>query len=217
MKKSVLFILLNAILLSSCTQKDLPKPENGNGIRGKQFGIDKNINEETIDNYLNRNDVCYRDMRMLIDPANYEAIGGDSNLSGYIKGFKVVPFPYICTPFDLPNEVGNTYQGETLFSFIDNIYVPNYFESMDLLIELFPKDLNIFLMCGGGGYAKMMKDLLISLGWDKDKIYNVGGYWFYEGKNKIEVKEIDENNNVTYNFDLVDYYEFDFSKLTKNK
>ena len=27
MKKSVLFILLNAILLSSCTQKDLPKPE----------------------------------------------------------------------------------------------------------------------------------------------------------------------------------------------
>lgn len=215
MKKSVLFILLNAILLSSCTQKDLPKPENGNGIRGKQFGIDKNINEETIDNYLNRDDVCYRDMRMLIDPANYEAIGGDSNLSGYIKGFKVVPFPYICIPFDLPNEVGNTYQGETLFSFIDNIYVPNYFESMDLLIELFPKDLNIFLMCGGGGYAKMMKDLLISLGWDKDKIYNVGGYWFYEGKNKIEVKEIDENNNVTYNFDLVDYYEFDFSKLTK--
>ena len=36
-------------------------------------------------------------------------------------------------------------------------------------------------MCGGGGYAGMTKNMLVSLGWDKDKIYVVGGYWFYEG------------------------------------
>ena len=50
---------------------------------------------------------------------------------------------------------------------------------------------------------------------DKDKIYNVGGYWYYEGKNKVEVKQINENNEVTYNFDLVTYHNIDFNTLTK--
>jgi hypothetical protein len=58
----------------------LPKPEITDGVRGT-LGIDKNINENTIDNYLNRPDSVYRDMRMLKDPGNYEAIGGDSYLS----------------------------------------------------------------------------------------------------------------------------------------
>ena len=58
MKKINLFLLLNIVLLSSCN-KALPTPEIEEGIRGKQFGIDKNINEKTIDKYLNRDDVCY--------------------------------------------------------------------------------------------------------------------------------------------------------------
>ena len=33
----------------------------------------------------------------------------------------------------------------------------------------------------------MMKNLLIDLGWNKDKIYKVGGYWYYEGKNKVNI------------------------------
>ena len=45
------------------------------------MGIDKNINEATIDEYLNRPDSVYRDMRMLEDPGNYEAIGGDRLLA----------------------------------------------------------------------------------------------------------------------------------------
>ena len=28
-------------------------------------------------------------------------------------------------------------------------------------------------MCGGGGYAGMTKTMLVSLGWDENKIYNV--------------------------------------------
>ena len=76
------------------TLKTLPKPEITGGERG-QLGIDKNINEQTIDNYLNRSDSVYRDMRMLIDPGNYSAIGGDSYLSGMIKGFEVVPYPLL--------------------------------------------------------------------------------------------------------------------------
>ena len=65
-------------------------------------------------------------------------------------------------------------------------------------------------MCGGGGYAGMTKSLLVSLGWDENKIYNVGGYWYYEGKNKVEVKESDK-----YNFWKVTYHDIDFDSLTE--
>ena len=93
--------------------KELPNPEITGGSRG-ELGIDKNINESTIDEYLNREDSVYRDMRMLEDPAKYESIGGDRFLSGYIKGFEVVPLPYIIPVTGLPNEVGKTYNGDTL-------------------------------------------------------------------------------------------------------
>ena len=83
------------------TLKPLPKPEITGGERG-QLGIDKNINEQTIDNYLNRSDSVYRDMRMLIDPGNYSAIGGDSYLSGMIKGFEIVPYPLLTEVKGLP-------------------------------------------------------------------------------------------------------------------
>ena len=82
----------------------LPAPEVTEGLRG-QFGIDKNINEDTIDNYLNRTDSVYRDVRMLKDPGNYEAIGGDSYLSGFVSGFEVVPYPYLVNVTGLPDAV----------------------------------------------------------------------------------------------------------------
>ena len=71
---------------SSEKLKKLPLPEITGGQRG-ELGIDKNINETTIDEYLNREDAVYRDMRMLEDPGNYENIGGDRFLSGYVDGF----------------------------------------------------------------------------------------------------------------------------------
>lgn len=193
----------------------LPAPEITDGVRGEQFGVDKNINEETIDKYLGREDSVYRDMRMLIDPGNYAAIGGDSYLSGYVKGFEAVPFPYIVNVSGLPDEVGSTYTGKTLFTQNDNGEVKaNYAESLKILEDLFPKDKNIFLMCGGAGYAGMMKNLLIKLGWDANKIYNVGGYWFYEGDNNVAVKSTAADGTVTYAFWKVPYHEIDFNRLT---
>ena len=194
----------------------LPKPEVTGGERGK-LGIDKNINESTIDKYLGREDSVYRDMRMLEDPANYEAIGGDSYLSGYVKGFEVVPLPYIFEVTGLPDEVGYTYSGDTLFlTKSDGTYVANYKESMDIIEELFPRNKYIFLMCGGGGYAGMMKNFLVSLGYDKDRIYVVGGYWYYEGKNNVVVKH-KEKDKITYDFESVPYHDFKFEELTPNK
>lgn len=192
----------------------LPKPEKSEGQRG-ELGIDKNINESNIDDYLGRPDAVYRDMRMLKDPGDYEAIGGDSYLSGYVKGFEVVPLPYIVNVSGLPAEVGNTYTGKTQFTMKANEYKVNYEESLAVLEALFPKDKIIFLMCGGGGYAGMTKALLVALGWDENKIYNVGGYWYYEGKNNVEVKRTNSLGKTVYDFYKVPYHDINFSSLTE--
>jgi hypothetical protein len=219
---SLILLLVLSLTLVGCGKKveennSLPKPEVTDGIRGEQFGIDKNINEETIDNYLGREDTVYRDMRMLKDPGNYEAIGGDSYLSGFVKGFEVVPFPYLVNVTGLPEEVGDTYTGKTLFTYTEKDgYKANYEESMDILEYYFPKDKKIFLMCGGGGYAGMTKTMLIALGWNKDNIYNVGGYWFYTGKNNVMVKRTVDKKDV-YDFWKVTVHDFDFDELTRIK
>lgn len=205
----LILIVLGIILLS---KNKLPKPSLEEGLRG-DLGIDKNINESTIDNYLGRKDSVYRDMRMLKDTANYEAIGGDSYLSGFVKGYEVVPYPYLVNVTGLPEEVGEPYSGKTLFTMDeDGDYTPNYEESMEVLEYLFPKDKYIFLMCGGGGYAGMTKKMLVSLGWDKNKIYNTGGYWYYEGKNKVEVKNEKTGN---YDFYKIPYHDINFDNLTE--
>lgn len=225
MKNKLIYVLLTILLLSiglniynlvnrkTSKVSDLPKPKLSEGLRGT-FGIDKNINETTIDNYLNRYDSVYRDMRMLKDPGNYEAIGGDSYLSGFIKGFEVVPYPYIVNVTGLPEEVGKTYEGKTLFTLKDGKYIANYNESLSILEYLFPKDKNIFLMCGAGGYAGSTKEMLVALGWDENKIYNIGGYWYYNGNNNVEVKRT-TNNKTYYDFYKINYHNIDFTNLTK--
>ena len=212
-------IIMTLILFSLCGCKnninELPLPEVSEGVRG-DLGIDKNINEETIDEYLNRSDSVYYDMRMLKDEANYENIGGDSYLSGFVKGFEVIPYPYLVNVSGLPSEVGESYQGKTLFTNKDGKYTANYEESIDILEYFFPKDKNIFLMCGGGGYAGMTKNMLVSLGWDETKIYNVGGYWYYNGENSITVKR-EYNKKDVYDFWKVTYHDIDFETLHEVK
>ena len=225
MNKKILLLIIVSLLLGFSISylifrnndnklAELPKPEVTGGERG-MLGIDKNINEETIDNYLGREDSVYRDMRMLEDPGNYKAIGGDSYLSGFVKGFEVIPLPLLVDVTGLPEEVGNTYTGSTLFTAMKNgTYRANYKESLAFLEYYFPKDKYIFLMCGGGGYAGMTKKLLVSLGWDENKIYDVGGYWFYNGKNNVQVKR-EDNNKVVYDFWKVTYHNIDFNNFTK--
>lgn len=194
----------------------LPLPEITDGQRG-ELGIDKNINESNIDNYLGRSDSVYRDMRMLKDPANYEAIDGDSYLSGYVDGFEIIPYPYLVNVVGLPEAVGKSYDGKTLFTQNDkNEYAANYDESQRILEDIFPKDKKIFLMCGGGGYAGMTKSMLVKLGWDSSKIYVVGGYWFYEGKHDVKVKS-GEGDKASYAFWKVPYHNINFDDLTEKK
>jgi len=219
MNKKIIIISIITLIIGLCVGyiikpndnklPKLPKPEVTDGVRGT-LGIDKNINEKTIDRYLNRKDSVYRDMRMLKDPGNYEAIGGDSYLSGIIEGFEVVPYPYLTEVKGLPEAVGDSYKGKTLFTEENGIYKANYKESLEFLEYYFPKDKYIFLICGGGGYAGMTKKLLVSLGWDENKIYNVGGYWYYNGNHNVNIK-----NNNKYDFWKVTYHDIDFNNLTE--
>ena len=216
--KKILSILICLLLLAGCTKDEvkLPLPEVSEGMRG-ELGIDKNVNEETLDQYLNMENAVYYDMRMLIDEANYEAIEGDSYLSGFVKGYEVIPYPYLANVVGLPEAVGEPYQGPTLFTQDENgKYTPNYEESMSVLEYFFPKDKTIFLMCGGGGYAGMTKAMLVSLGWDETKIYNTGGYWYYKGKNNVQVKRT-VNEEAKYDFWKIPYHDIDFDLLTKVK
>lgn len=216
----VLVILIVCLLLKNSKTKEesLPIPELSEGLRGV-YGIDKNINETTIDNYLGRSDTVYRDLRMLIDSATWENKGGDRYLSGFIEGFEVVPYPYLT---EFPEEyveqkvsenISGLYEGPTLFSLTDDgNYEPNYKESMEILEYLFPKDKNIILICGAGGYAGFAKKMLISLGWDENKIYNIGGYWYYEGNHNIEIKNT-KYGTTTYDFWKLNYHDIDFTTL----
>lgn len=215
-KKFTAGLLLAMLMLSACGTEEFPKPEATGGLRGK-MGIDKNINEENIDAYLNRDNCVYYDMRMLVDEAEYENIGGDSYLSGFVEGFEVIPYPFLATVTDLPEEVGAPYSGKTLYTLEENgEYIANYEESLMILEYFFPKDKKIFLMCGGGGYAGMTKELLVALGWDADNIYNVGGYWYYDGANNVSVKR-EVGGEVYYDFWKITYHDIPFEELHEVK
>lgn len=223
MKRILLMLVLFAGLVSFsgcfCAKTDkLPAPEiDTSTLMGEAFGLDKNISvaHNTLDKYLFRDDVVYRDMRMLEDPATYEALAdGDRFLSGFVQGFEVVPYPYLAPVEGLPSEVQNAYSGPSLFRHENGQYIANYKESMDVLEDLFPKDKVIFLMCGGGGYAGSTRSMLISLGWDVNKLYNVGGYWYYNGNHSIQVKREVAENTYKYDFHKVNYHYIDFNQYT---
>lgn len=181
------------------------------------FAVDERINVHTIDDYLNAKNVVFRDMRLIKDPAAYEDIGGSADLNTTIEGFKIVPFPYVGTLAPLP--VSGAYDGERLYDIewgegIEILAATARFDqSEQILEELFPKDKDIVLMCGGGGYAGMMRSLLIYLGWNPDRIYNLGGMWDYEGDHVIELIYYDDDGNPCYYLWRADIAPIEFDQL----
>ena len=171
------------------------------------FDVDLNVNMDTIDDYLGIPGVAYRDMRLLKDPADYSAIGGDSVLSFAIAGFKVVPYPYVGTLQELP--VSGAYEGEHLFAV-------DWDEAGEIVsaTPCYEQDGPVVLCCGGGGYAAMMKKLLVYLGWDESLLYNAGGVWDYTGYEAIELAHVDDAGETQYFFWRADVAPLDFSLLT---
>ena len=181
------------------------------------FGIDRSINMTTIDRYLGRSDVAYRDVRMLEDPADFAAIGGNPVLDRTLEGFRIVPFPSLgCMPL---LAVAGAYGGPSLFDVewgSDNRTVisarPLYQEALAILDELFPKHKAVFLMCGGGGYASLTRALLIHLGWDERRVYNIGGNWDYCGARGLSLVSYDSDGQPSFRRWRADYalIEFDY-------
>ena len=184
-----------------------PNPEN-------PFGVDMNVNMDSIDDYLKLSDAVYRDMRMPVDPYDYDAIGGSSIASATIEGFAMIPYPKLAPCLNMPEALGDGYDGPTLFSIDENgSYLANYAESEAILERLFPKDRAILLMCGAGGYAGMTRNLLVGLGWNGDMIINVGGYWDYSGDRSLSVLSEDSGDGL-YGFNGTEFYDIDFTHLT---
>ena len=186
------------------------------------FGVDKNINVGNIDEWLGRDDVVFIDVRMPIDPADFEAIGIDPVLSGTVEGFEVVPRPLLANMTGLPEPVEATkYSGPTLFTLtwdeegnIDTV-TPNYRESKMVINDLFPVDKPIFLMCGAGGYAGMTKALLLKLGYNPDLLFNLGGFIDYKGNNAINIK-VQYDGNEYNALHRLKYHIIDFEQLHAN-
>ncbi len=194
--------------------KELPAPQPD---PESQFGVDLNINMKTIDEYVGRDDIVYRDVRMVCDTADFGSIGGNPDLATTIKGFKIAPYPLIGTLLPLPVE--GQYEGRSLFTVEwgeehDIISVePNYEHSMLMIEEMFPKDMPIFLMCGGGGYAYEMRILLTYLGWDPQKLYHVGANWDYDGDFGVELVTYDVYNIPTFFLWRAERFIIDFESL----
>ena len=225
MKRLLSFMCLCLMIVCiggcSCNTVEIPKADAGAfDMTSQNFGVDKNVNVGTIDKYLNIEGVVYRDMRLLVDSQGYDDLTSTSSgmLTGTIEGFRISPLPYIANLWEgmLPPPV--------LDNPVDIEYTPlynvvwaedgsitsiseNYEESKYVLEEIFPKDKIIFLMCGGGGYAWMTKQILIKLGYNQDKIYNLGGFWGYEGEHAVEmVSHYDKNNNGAYEGKYYSFY-----------
>lgn len=203
-----------AVTPSQALPAPAPDPES-------PFGVDKNVNMQTIDSFLESCDFELRDMRMLKDPANYAELGGNADLDMTIEGAKIVPYPYIGTLQELP--VPGAYEGDRLFDVTwaeDGTVAsakPRYEQSMQIIEDLFPQDRPIVLMCGGGGYAGMMHELLKYLGWDESLLYNAGGEWDYTGYHALQLISYDEAGSPTFYSWRANYAPINFDELTQTK
>ncbi len=220
--------VIAAILCCSCGKVKVPSASDGSfDMVSQSFGVDKNVNIETIDKYLNLDNVVYRDMRLLVDSQGYDGLTATSSgmLTATIEGFRVSPLPYIANLWEgmlpppvLENPITIDYTPLYNIEWENDGTIAsitaNYEESNYVLEEVFPKDKLIFLMCGGGGYAWMTKQILVKLGYDSTKIYNIGGYWAYTGDHKVElVSYYDKNNNGAYEGNYYSFYKADYMAI----
>jgi rhodanese-related sulfurtransferase len=152
MKKLLLLVsvLTFALVLTACAKEEEVKE------------IPAEVTMETVDEYLNRDDVQYVDLR------NFE----DKMASGYIAGFEMLPF------FNYFEYEGILVRTDKDWEFasedvVDQAKLENFFD----------KDKTIFLMCGSGTRAGFVKSALEEIGYTN--VINVGGIRDYAGDNKV--------------------------------
>ena len=166
MKKFIIFFLF-CFLLIGCSNKKIPSKINDNSVAI----ADSSVTTSNIDEYLFREDVVYVDLRP------YSWIAKD----GHIAGFGFYPF------YDL---IAHRKDEDRLFK-MDIVYkedgskilggevgsfTPNFVESEMIINRLFAKDKYIFAISQSGLECCYFFNLLIQLGYDASKLYNIGGF-----------------------------------------
>ena len=177
MKKILICIVI--FLLAGCQikNKDIVVTEIDNEIETSALPakMDKSnnmslspINPKNIDDYLFRDDCIYIDTR---DPEQFYE-------EGSIAGFVNIPFyGYIC---DFKKGTGSLF---TFTKISDEIllgdpgsFIANYEESEEVIKSMFPKDKNILVIATAGVESCYLLNLLVQLGYDEEKLYNVGSF-----------------------------------------
>lgn len=143
---------------------ELPAPQVDPDHENPYSAENSSVNVENLDEYLNRSNAVYIDLR------DY-----DDYTEKHFKNFEVVPFFAF-----LFNEEANTNEEMIqLYGGTPEEPVDVYEQSDAILGSIFPKDKVIFLTCQSGGRVPHLMNILEAKGYDMDKIYNVGGVGQY--------------------------------------
>ena len=172
---ALLSVLLLVLILTSCEEE----PEV------LIITAESEITMENLDDYMNRDDVQYVDLR------NFN----DIYLSGYIKGFENIPF------FDYLDYRAFDRDGVYDFS-------PDQIINEREINRLFEEDKAIFLYADGCIRSGYVKDVLNYLGYER--VFVLGGFYEYQGEylvigtgdftfgNTFYGEYVDESNGYTY-------------------
>ncbi len=146
--KKILFLLAAFVLtfsLAACGGEELAE-------------LPEEVTMENLDEYLDRPDVQYVDVRNFDDKLN----------SGYIEGFEMIPFfDYLEYENILVRTDGWNFEAASL-------------KNESALKGLFNEDKAIFIMCGSGTRAAFVLAALEAAGYEN--VYNVGGIADYDGE-----------------------------------
>ncbi len=172
---------------------DLPAPLVDENDEAPYAATNSSITVDNLDEYLNRDDVVYIDIR------DYE-----DYTKKHFKNFEVIPyFGYIF------NEEANTNpEMIQLYGGTPEEPVEVYEQSDSLLNAMFPQDETLFIMCEKGGRVTQLMQILDARGYDMSKIYNVGGVGQYTDA------KYDEYLTDTYEFTVEGNYGIE--GLTRN-
>lgn len=143
---------------------ELPAPLLDENAEKPYAATNSSITVDNLDQYLNREDVVYIDIR------EYDAYA-----QKHFKNFEVIP--YFGWIFN--EDAHNNPDMVQLYGGSPEEPVDVYEQSDALLNAAFPKDKTLFIMCESGGRVTQMLQVLDAKGYDMDKIYNIGGIGQY--------------------------------------
>lgn len=184
MKKLISIFLL--ICLCACsaphntqstTPTPVPTPETVVNLPSKDNPMSTRMSESPItpknlDDYLFREDCIYLDTRYPYQFYQEGAVAGFMNLPfyEYIADFKSdVNALYTITKVTLED-------GSVIYPGDPGSFVANFEESDELIQDLIPSDKNILVIATAGVESSYFLNLLIQLGYDPNKLYNVGSF-----------------------------------------